>query len=230
MRLISNIFIGKLAHFISTLLVKTYRANIFLHPQVDPNSQYLYGFWHGQQFTHIMLLAQFGRANHVGLVSASRDGEILSTWLSRLGYRIVRGSSSRKATSSVVKLLSVLKEGHSIGIAADGPRGPQHQAKSGISFLAHKAKLQIVPLGAAYSTKLQFAKAWDKYELPLPWAKVVVYFGEPLIVEALSDIEALNQQVAEAINAAQLKAEKILRTPETELKGVVKYQGLKPVI
>ncbi len=99
-------------------------------------------FWHDKQFATITLLSKFGIEKRAGLVSASRDGDMLASWIKRLGYHVVRGSSSKKALSSLVNLLAAAKEGYSFGIAADGPRGPQFVAKSGLSFLAYKAGLQ----------------------------------------------------------------------------------------
>ncbi|HRE32206.1 MAG TPA: lysophospholipid acyltransferase family protein [Candidatus Berkiella sp.] len=179
-----------------------------MHPNVDPTRQYVYGFWHGKQFAPIMFLPKWGPAKHVGLVSASRDGEMLSVWLQQLGYHVVRGSSSRKAISSLVKLINAAKEGYSMGIAADGPRGPALKAKAGISFLAHKANLQVVPIGVAYSKPWQF-KSWDKYQLPLPFTKAVLYFDEPISVNEVSD--NVNEQMAKAIDVAELTAFELLK-------------------
>lgn len=209
MRIFSSTTIGAIAHSITQILVKSLRVQIVTHPEFKSLNQYAYGFWHDKQFAPIMQMAHLGNCKHAALVSASRDGEILSTWLSKLGYHIIRGSSSRKAISSVVKLLNVAKEGYSVGIAADGPRGPRHEAKSGLAFLAHKAGLEIVPLGVAYSKKLKFSKAWDQYQLPLPFSKLVFYFGQPFSISDadMQDIDTVNAQVAAAIQAAEMHAE-----------------------
>ena len=109
-----------------------------------------------------------------------------------------------------VKLLNAAKEGYSVGIAADGPRGPSHEAKAGLAFLAYKAGIEIVPFGVAYSSKFQFQKAWDKYQLPKPFSKVIFYLGEPLNMPNIDNINEANTMVAQAINAAELKANLIL--------------------
>jgi lysophospholipid acyltransferase (LPLAT)-like uncharacterized protein len=225
MRLLSPQFIGSFAHYASQLLVKTLRVQICWHPDMEPTNQYAYGFWHDKHFTPIMLLTKWGKGKHVGLVSASRDGEMLATWLSLLGYHVVRGSSSRKGRSGLVNLLRAVKEGYCIGIAADGPRGPRYEAKAGLSYLAVKTGLQVVPVGAAVSAKYQFKKSWDQYQLPLPFAKAVVYFGEPLTITETND-EA-NALIAKAINVADAKAKLILEgQTQSDVESMAKLEPL----
>lgn len=215
MSVITPTFIGKFAHQASRLLLKSLRVQVCMHPDVSPTRQYVYGFWHGKQFAPIMFLPKWGPAKHVGLVSASRDGEMLSVWLQQLGYHVVRGSSSRKAISSMVKLIAAAKEGYSMGIAADGPRGPELKAKAGMSFLAHKANLQLVPIGVAYSNPWKF-KSWDKYQLPLPFTKAVLYFDAPLDVTDISDIESVNLEMAKKIDVAEGIALDLLQGTSTQ--------------
>ncbi len=219
MRILSPTFIGKIAHYVTQLLYKTLRVSIYSHPEVDPNRQYVYGFWHGKQFAPLMLMPKRGNQKQVALVSASRDGDMLATWLNLVGYHTIRGSSSRKGISSLVKLIAATKEGYSVGIAADGPRGPEFAAKAGISFLAYKAGLGVIPFGAAYSHKWQF-NSWDKYQLPRPFAKVVLYLGQPMAIENLDNVEEVSKTVSQVITEADKQALQILQGKETALKIV----------
>jgi len=172
--------VGYLAYLIGRVLLKTLRVECVFHPDFDLKQQYVYGFWHDKQFSPIMLLTKIGRLKKIALVSASQDGQIIATWLKCLGYDAIRGSSSRHGIASMVRLIAKAKKGYDVVIAADGPRGPRHRAKLGVGFIADKAKLAIVPLGVAYSKKWVFLKAWDRYQLPCPFSKVIFYFGAPL--------------------------------------------------
>lgn len=209
---ISPKLIGAIGHFISKLLVKTLRVEIRVHPNVVVERQHIFAFWHDKQFAPIMLLAKsaLGQGKHACFVSASGDGEMLAEWLKRLGYRLVRGSSSRKALSGLVNLIAITKEGYSVGITADGPRGPYHQAKTGAAFIAYKAGIGLIPLGVAYSSKWQFNKSWDKYQLPKPFAKAVIYIGEPLHIADISDMDAVIANVNQSIDISDNKALEIL--------------------
>lgn len=201
--------IGSLAHYLAQCLIKTVRVNMVMDPAHDPKQQYVYGFWHDKHFVPVLMVSKYSH-KHAGLVSASRDGEILASWLKRLGYEIVRGSSSRKAISGFLKLLAMIKKGYNIGIAADGPRGPRYEAKSGLSFLAYKSGLAFVPLGVANASSWCFKKSWDQYQLPRPFTRSVLYFGKPFYITDLTDQAAINQQIADAITNADRAAQQIL--------------------
>lgn len=210
MRILPPTYIGHLAHYLSQILIKTMRVKMVMDPEHDPNKQYVYGFWHDKHFVPILMASKYSH-KHAGLVSTSRDGEILSTWLKRLGYKIIRGSSSRKAISSFLKLLAIIKQGYNVGIAADGPRGPRYEAKSGLSFLAYKSKLAFVPVGVAHSSAWCFKKSWDQYQLPRPFTRAVMYFGKPFEINDLSDQEAINKCIADAIMHSDQQARLILQ-------------------
>ena len=158
-----------------------------------------------------MLMPHFGGQQKVGLVSPSRDGEMLAVWLERMGYEVVRGSSSKKSISSLVTLLGKMKEGYTVGVAADGPRGPRHEAKAGVAFLAHKAgNIKIIPMGVAFTPNLTFKKSWDQYQLPLPFCKTAIYVGEPIAMPDLDDVNAINERMTAALKAADQKASQLL--------------------
>lgn len=224
-RLSPNV-VGAVGHFISKLLVKSLRVDIRVHPKVTIEDQYVHAFWHDKQFAPIMLLnkSALGKGKHACFVSASGDGEMLAQWLKRLGYKLVRGSSSRKALSGLVNLINITKEGYSVGITADGPRGPYHKSKSGAAYIAYKAGIGLLPLGIAYSSKWQFNKSWDKYQLPKPFAKAVIYIGEPLHLTDISDMESVMAQVDKAIDACDAQAVKILEDGEEGL-GFVRLEN-----
>ncbi|MBS0287145.1 MAG: lysophospholipid acyltransferase family protein [Proteobacteria bacterium] len=209
---ISPALVGAVGHVISKLLVKTLRVDIRVHPKVVIENQYIHAFWHDKQFAPIMLLANsaFGKGKHACFVSASGDGEMLAQWLKRIGYKLVRGSSSRKALSGLVNLIAITKDGYSVGITADGPRGPYHKAKTGAAYIAYKAGIGLLPIGVAYSAKWQFNKSWDKYQLPKPFAKTVIYVGEPLAITDISDMDSVISAVDQAIDASDATAHEIL--------------------
>lgn len=209
-RLISPRAIGTFAYCVSQCLIKTLRCKVISHEKFDPKEQYIYAFWHDKQFAAIMLMSTFGGNKKVGLVSPSRDGEMLAVWLARMGYEVVRGSSSKKSISSLVTLLGKMKEGYTVGVAADGPRGPRHEAKAGVAFLAHKAGIKIIPMGVAFTPNLKFEKSWDQYQLPLPFAKTAIYVGEPMAMPDLEDVNAINERMTAALKDSDQKAKQIL--------------------
>ncbi len=209
---ISPKVIGAIAYVFSKIWVKTLRVEIRVHPKVVVENQYIHVFWHDKLFAPIMFLANsaFGKGKHACFVSFSADGEMLAQWLKRLGYALVRGSSSRKALSGLVNLIDITKEGYSVGITADGPRGPYHKAKTGAAYIAHKAGIGMLPLGIAYSSKWQFHKSWDKFQFPKPFAKAIIYVGEPIEITDISDMDSVLEKVNHVIDASDQTAQAIL--------------------
>lgn len=87
---------------------------------------------------------------------------------------------------------------------AQGPRG---SVKPGLIRLAAAAGRSLQPVvGAARWAKV-FA-SWDRFVLPLPFAKVVVNFAEPLVVPADPD-DATCELLARELEKRLAEAEKI---------------------
>jgi lysophospholipid acyltransferase (LPLAT)-like uncharacterized protein len=150
----------------------------------------IYAFWHG----HLLYLMYRYRGSGVYiLVSQSRDGELLSRLLQRFGLPTIRGSSSRGGRRSLLELVRLTRAGASAAIAPDGPRGPRHQAQSGIIALARLTEIPIMPVAVGARWKIEF-QSWDRFLLPLPGSRVVVAYGEPVVVPSDADAELMEQQ------------------------------------
>ncbi len=66
-------------------------------------------------------------------------------------------------------------------ITVDGPMGPRHKAKDGAFLLAQKANAKIMPVRLNMENSYAFP-SWDKFQIPLPFSKVEVFFGEGFFV------------------------------------------------
>jgi len=139
-------------------------------------------FWHSKMLPIIPFL---GKKRIVALVSMSEDGELISGVLKKFGYILVRGSTSRGGAAALVKLIKKIKEGYSVAITPDGPKGPARVFQKGAFVIAKKTKANMIPLSYV-SSKSHFFNSWDRFELPLPFSKVVLRIGAPLSVDSLS--------------------------------------------
>ena len=150
----------------------------------------IYAFWHG----HLLYLMYRYRGSGVYiLVSQSRDGEVLSRILRRFGLPTIRGSSSRGGRRSLLELVRRARAGACAGIAPDGPRGPRYQAQSGIITLARLTEVPIIPVAVGARWKIE-CHSWDRFLLPLPGSRVVVAYGEPVVVPSAADAALLEQK------------------------------------
>ena len=170
----------------------------------------LFAMWHGDFFPI------FRYASHSGtyiVVSRSPDGEILARVSEAAGFRTVRGSPTRGATRAMVDLVRVVRSGADAAIAVDGPKGPALVVKAGIILMARKTGCPIVPLGAALSRYKQFA-SWDRFRLPLPFARALVIGGTPIRVPGDASDQLLEARRVE-LQASLLE----LREKARELVG-----------
>lgn len=133
----------------------------------------LFALWHGELLP--LLWYQRGRGVAV-VISEHRDGEIVSQIAESLGYRTVRGSSSRGASRALLGLARALEEGHDGAITPDGPRGPAHVFAPGGAVAAQRAGVPIVPIRASASRAWRL-KSWDRFLVPKPFATVTVTMG-----------------------------------------------------
>jgi len=115
------------------------------------------------------------------LISSSRDGIFVAAMCSQLGMGSVMGSSSRGGAAALRELTRRASQGLDLGIAVDGPRGPRGRVKPGIVALAALSGLPVVPVSVSASPSKRF-RSWDRHVLPYPFAKVLVRFGEPLLL------------------------------------------------
>jgi lysophospholipid acyltransferase (LPLAT)-like uncharacterized protein len=173
----------------ATLRVQVIRGDIERAIRAQ-RSNVIYAFWHG----HLLYLMHRYRGSGVYImVSQSQDGELLSRILRRFGLPTIRGSSSRGGWRSLRELVRLTRDGASAAIAPDGPRGPRHRAQSGIIALARLAAVPILPMAVGARWKIEFG-SWDRFLLPLPGSRVVVAYGEPVVVPSDADAAVIEQK------------------------------------
>lgn len=143
------------------------------------------------------------------LVSLSKDGEFTAHCCRKLGFRTVRGSSSRGGPEARQALVQAMDEGYSPAITVDGPRGPRRQVKAGAIDIARKCHAMIVPV-CCLGKRSWVLNSWDKFRIPKPFTKNVLCYGEPLAVPAdvsETEFESYKQELAERLNRLQLLTE-----------------------
>lgn len=204
-------WLGLLAFCVARLLYVTLRVKIQRHAHYTKNVPYLFAFWHGKQFLPVFELIRRHHTDGAVLVSPSKDGDILTVWLQKMGYKVMRGSSRHHNIKALAMMMRKLKQGLSIGFGVDGPIGPIHKVKPGMTHMAQRTHTPIVPMGIAFSRKWVFEKAWDRYELPKPFSTAVCYFAEPMEVAEEADLDHSNLLLEERLKAAEVFAAELVR-------------------
>jgi lysophospholipid acyltransferase (LPLAT)-like uncharacterized protein len=180
----------------------------------------IYAFWHGSMF----LLLQAHRGSGIAIMaSESKDGAIMASILRLFGYTTVRGSSKRKGNKALLNLVHIIRAGGSAAIAVDGPRGPRHEVKPGIVFLAGKLKVPIVPVASVARRAWSMEKSWDALMVPAPFTQGVILYGEPIIVGGTTDedIESGRARLEEALHSLNREARELVAIGEVEAQNSV---------
>jgi lysophospholipid acyltransferase (LPLAT)-like uncharacterized protein len=158
------------------------------------NQPVIFAIWHNR----LLMLPRvfdpcFPSRQSFGLISASRDGDLVAVLIERSGYGTIRGSSSRKGVIALRQLVDTLAAGMNVLITPDGPRGPVYEASQGIVFLAQRTGAPVVPIHMEYSSCWRL-KSWDRFFVPRPFAKLRAIFGAPIQVQPSADADQLETE------------------------------------
>jgi len=189
-----------------TLRIKVYGDDLRLQAQTMCSDRPpLHAVLHGHQ----MSLIAFNFYRDFGVItSRSRDGEIAASVLRFFGMVPIRGSSSRGGKEALAGAYEHVMANKALGITVDGPRGPRGQVKRGICELARQSGLAIVPSVAVPAWRIEL-RSWDRFQIPLPFTRLIVIFGQPLLVPNSASPEqvfAYCDQLASALSELEKKA------------------------
>ncbi len=155
----------------------------------DDHAKKIYCGWHGRS---LGFANYFRRRGWYVIISFSDDGDVQTGIFKRLGYKIIRGSSSRGGVRALAEAISALRGGGTLALTPDGPRGPSGVVQGGIMVMARKSGAALVPVGLSSRPRL-VANSWDRYIVPAPFAKCLMIFGDPLYVPPKASDEELEQ-------------------------------------
>src|SRR5436305_10990535 len=155
-------------------------------------------YWHQHQlFCARYLLEQRARGLTVGwLISPSVDGELGAMMVRQLGGGVIRGSSTHTGARSLRDYYQALvKEALAPVITPDGPRGPRFKFKPGAILLAQMSGRPMLPM--AYAASRAWLVKWDKFVIPVPFARIVIAIGAPRYVPRVTDAAGLERLQAD---------------------------------
>ena len=167
-------------------------------------------YWHQMQiFCGRFLLIRARKGLKISfLTSPSVSGEVPAAIIRRWGAGVLRGSSKRSAGQALKDMFDVLVgQKTSLVITPDGPTGPIHEFKTGTILLARMTKAPIILIAYAARPCIRW-NSWDRFIVPLPFAKVAIAIDEPFFVPAGSgtdDLGRLRQELE--VRMAKLVAE-----------------------
>ena len=176
-----------------------------LGPRGKQDEPPLWSLWHET----ILMSVWYHRDQDVHvMISASRDGELISTIGKFFGYTAVRGSSSRGGQEATREMVDFLKAGKRCAITPDGPRGPRREMKPGAVNIARLTGCPVVPFGFAAEHCWRL-RSWDGFIIPKPFSRAVFIYGEPIrIPKSGGDDEKYVKQIQNEMDRVTEAAEK----------------------
>jgi lysophospholipid acyltransferase (LPLAT)-like uncharacterized protein len=154
----------------------------------------IYCTWHNRLVLSMVAYHGYVKGNNpppgiAAMVSASKDGGLLTAILECFDVQPVRGSSSRRGPQALLELTTWAERGYDLAITPDGPRGPRYQVQEGVMSLAQVTGLPIVPFSYYLSWKWQVS-SWDRFQIPLPFSQCELVLGKPVrVARDVSDEE-----------------------------------------
>jgi hypothetical protein len=188
---------------LATMRIRLLRASA-RREIIDAPRPFVGVLWH--QF-FLFAIELVGSRKVLFMSSRSRDGEISTRLLRRMGHGVVRGSSSAGGSAAFRELTRFLSRGFGAVMVADGPRGPARVSKLGCVMAARDAGVPLIPLGCALSPS-KLLRNWDRTAIPLPFSTLVMGYGDPIDVPrdaSREECEAVRARLDREM--AQLEAE-----------------------
>ena len=196
---LTQLLISLLGSLYVLFVYKTSTINLKNRKNIDrlfkKNESFIYAFWHDQLL--ICPLTWQSEFEIKVLISKHRDGDIIARLISKLGFKAIRGSTHKSGKTknkggltSARQMIKSLKNGISIGISPDGPKGPRHKVSDGILSISRLSNSSILPVGIGFKKKWVL-NTWDKFIIPKPFNQITIIWGEPL--PALKNEKNINQ-------------------------------------
>jgi hypothetical protein len=165
---------------------------------------YAYAFLHAHQIATVVI-AEPGTG---AMVSRSTDGGLLIPSLRVRGVIPVRGSTQhgskeRGGTEALAALILHSRTGAPVYFAVDGPRGPRNHVRRGIAQLAVEADAAVLVAVARPVRRWVLTRTWDRFQIPRPFARIDVFFGEPTLASEADGPDALRELIASRLNALE---------------------------
>jgi lysophospholipid acyltransferase (LPLAT)-like uncharacterized protein len=189
-----------------TLRYRYHPLGLPIIPPPKLGEHYIYAFWH----ENMLLPAYHCGCPHVWvLVSRHADGEMIAAVCRSLGFRLVRGSTTRGSVEAVRQMLRAGQDAH-LAVTPDGPRGPRRHVQAGVIYLAAKTGLAIIAGGIGFQDPWRL-RSWDQFVLPKPWRRATVVTSPPIRIPPNLDkdsVEYYRRLLEDNIRGVTLAAER----------------------
>jgi lysophospholipid acyltransferase (LPLAT)-like uncharacterized protein len=142
------------------------------------------------------------------MVSGDARGDCVALFCRWLGFEIVRGDAEHGGWKALIQIANAVHHGATALISPDG-NGPPCIARVGAAALASAVRVPLIPVGADCRPSVFERHKWDNARNPLPYGRIAVACGEPLMFPSFEDapsLEKARQQLQDALDRAAAEA------------------------
>ncbi len=170
--------------------------------------------WHGR----VPMAPSFwdNRKPLKALVSPHRDGQLVAAMLHRFGIGNIDGSSNENANGAAISIMKELKNGTTIAIIPDGPRGPSMTMSLSPVYYAQKAGIPVLGVTYSIENSIIIEKSWDKMIVPKPFNKGICAVTKPFFIPkdaSKTELEKYRLEIENTLNNLTWKIDKELNIP-----------------
>ncbi len=179
---------------------------------INQNKPFIVAFFHGRllmlPFCWRVIQKKHDKPFYM-LISAHKDGRLISKTVEFLGIKNIAGSTNRGGKEALVKIIKFIKRGEVIGFTPDGPRGPGESVSDGTIRTAQMAGVPILPVTFSTS-RHKMLKTWDKFFIAFPFSKGVFSWGHPIDVsDRKIPLEQYKKNLQNAMKELNKNADKL---------------------
>lgn len=184
--LIARITRSKLYFFVFGWVIRVFMEALYITLRIEYRGcaslpkKCIIALWHNNLALGPLIPRYFKKNAFSLVVSKSRDGQLLSAFLTTYSNVEVIQVGHQKRHSALLHMIEELQKNRVLMITPDGPRGPAFILKPGTCFSSQQADAPIIPM-QWYASKVFTFNTWDKLVLPLPFSKVVITLKEPIV-------------------------------------------------
>jgi lysophospholipid acyltransferase (LPLAT)-like uncharacterized protein len=211
--------LGWALRIFGTILLSTCRVYIFgkeiekKYFEENPDQSLIYASWHRGVIYSVFY---YRNQPFVGMASTSDDGEIAAQGAKRFGWKVVRGSSTRRGSQALREMISLTKKGYRAGIVVDAPKGPAHVSKPGVIILAKMSGLPLLS-GIWSADRYWRVGSWDRTIIPKPFSRIVALYSDALIRvpenASREECEQFRQQLDQQLNKMMYQTDHFFNSP-----------------
>ena len=198
-----------LAKWLLKFLYGTSRWNIKGRSQINKiltgGKSVIITSWHSHLLPTFMDLAG---NQYYGLAGLHKDAELISKIGDKMGWKLLRGSSSDRGKKVYKEIVNVLASpGNVVALTPDGPQGPAKVPKPGTIRAAQKTRAVIIPAMGQSTRRWSFTN-WDTFFVGKPFSQIEMIYGDPLVFLESDDFYMCENKLKQALDNLENEVEK----------------------